>query len=69
MASVTYEITGTDGSWRVVQDGRPGGLDYLTKEAAFEAAVGAAMLTIRDGLGVVVRVDGRAAGETALGTP
>ncbi|MET4329655.1 phosphotransferase system HPr-like phosphotransfer protein [Bradyrhizobium sp. i1.15.2] len=40
---------------------------YSTKEAAFESAVAAASLALREGHEVHVSVPGREAGENALG--
>lgn len=64
MAAV-YEVVGRENAWRVLHDGETS-LDYATKEAAFEAAVGAAMLSLRDGFDVMVTARG-SAGRSALG--
>jgi hypothetical protein len=45
-----YEIVGLRGVWRVKHDGEAAG-NYEGKPAAFEAAVAAAALTVRDGWG------------------
>jgi len=47
----SYEIAGTEGEWRVRQDGKIENTAdaYSTKEAAFEAAVVVASLALRQG--------------------
>jgi hypothetical protein len=47
MGIASYEIVGSGGIWRVKHDGEPIGR-YQTKEAAFEAAVAAASLAVKD---------------------
>jgi hypothetical protein len=49
MGIASYEIVGSGGIWRVKHDGEPIGR-YQTKEAAFEAAVAAASLAVREGI-------------------
>jgi hypothetical protein len=59
-------VTKADG-WSVLHDGETRN-DYATKEAAFEAAVTAATLAIREGHEVRISVPSREAGNgTALG--
>jgi hypothetical protein len=59
-------VTKADG-WSVLHDGETRN-EYATKEAAFEAAVVAASLAIREGHEVRLSVPNRAAGNgTALG--
>lgn len=48
MGLASYEIFGTDGDWRIRHDGKAENV-YQTKEAAFEAAVTAASLALREG--------------------
>jgi hypothetical protein len=48
MAIASYEVVGSGGVWRVKHDGEPVG-SYQTKESAFEAAVAAASLAVREG--------------------
>ena len=48
MGTATYEIFGTEGEWRVRHDGNAENV-YATKESAFEAAVAAASLALRQG--------------------
>jgi len=55
MGLASYEIVGSGGIWRV--DGEPMGR-YQTKEAAFEAAVAAASLAVREGYQVQLSVPG-----------
>ncbi len=63
MGLAVYEITGDAGQWRVFHDGEASNV-YQTKEAAFEAAVAAASLALRQGHDVRVSVTG---GSTATG--
>lgn len=56
---------GTEGIWRVRHDGRAEN-EYATKQAAFEAAIGAASLAIRQGHEVIVAAP---ASETTSGLP
>jgi hypothetical protein len=48
MGLASYEIFGRAGEWRVRHDGKSENV-YETKEAAFEAAVAAASLALRQG--------------------
>jgi hypothetical protein len=54
----SYEIIGRDAEWRVHHDGKAENV-YETKEAAFEAAVAAASLALRQGHEVRVAAPGR----------
>ncbi|MEJ1160939.1 hypothetical protein [Prosthecomicrobium sp. N25] len=67
MARMSYEIRGGEGSWTVSGTSGPPGLDYLTKEAAFEAAVGSAMNALREGHEIVITVPGARPDGTTLG--
>ena len=55
MGLASYEIIGVEGEWRVHHDGKAENV-YVTKESAFEAAVAAASLAMRQGHEVVVKV-------------
>lgn len=55
MAIASYEVVGSGGVWRVKHDGEPVG-SYQTKESAFEAAVAAASLAVREGYEVQLSV-------------
>lgn len=67
MGLAEYMIVSKAEGWTVLHDGSAEH-DYQTKEAAFEAAVAAASLAIRQGHEVHVSVPGRDAGnKTALG--
>jgi hypothetical protein len=67
MGLAEYMIVSRPAGWTVLHDGAAHH-DYETKEAAFEAAVAAASLAIREGHEVHVSVPGRDAGKkTALG--
>lgn len=57
MGLASYAITPIDDRWSVLHDGETEG-DYVTKEAAFEAAVAAASLAIREGHEVHVSAPG-----------
>jgi hypothetical protein len=63
MGLANYEIIGTAGEWRVRHDGRAENV-YETKESAFEAAIAAASLALRQGHEVRVSAPGT---ETATG--
>jgi len=58
MGLASYEIIGTDAEWRVRHDGKAENVDE-TKEAAFEAAVAAASLALRQGHEVRISAPGR----------
>lgn len=58
MGLASYEIVGNAGAWRVSHDGRAENV-YQTKEAAFEAAVAAASLALRQGHEVRIAAPGR----------
>jgi sarcosine oxidase gamma subunit len=67
MGLAEYMIVSKPDGWTVLHDGTAQH-DYDTKEAAFEAAVAAASLAIRQGHEVHLSVPGREAGnKTALG--
>lgn len=57
MGLASYAITPIAERWSVLHDGEVEG-DYVTKEAAFEAAVAAASLAIREGHEVHVSAPG-----------
>lgn len=66
MEAAIYDVAGGEGAFTV------GGLNdptmrYVTKEAAFEAAVASAWTAIKEGRAVVIRVRGADGGESALG--
>jgi uncharacterized protein (DUF58 family) len=63
MGVASYEIVGRAGEWRVSHDGKAENV-YETRESAFEAAVAAASLALRQGHEVRVTVPG---GATATG--
>jgi hypothetical protein len=48
MGLAAYDIQGSGKSWSIFHDGKSEG-DYATPEAAFEAAVAAASLALREG--------------------
>ena len=67
MGLATYSIVATGKTWGVLHDGNLEG-DFITKESAFEAAVAAASLAIREGHEVHVSAPGRGEGNgSALG--
>jgi hypothetical protein len=61
-----YKIIRDREGWTVRHSG-PNEGSYATKEAAFEAAVGAASSAIHNGRGITITVEGAAAGESNLG--
>jgi hypothetical protein len=58
MGLASYEIVGSAGEWRVSHDGKAENV-YETKESAFEAAVAAASLALRQGHEVRIMAPGR----------
>ncbi len=69
MGLAEYKIVPKGRGWSVLHDGAASN-DYASKEAAFESAVAAASLALREGHEVHVSVPGREAGNgTALGVP
>jgi hypothetical protein len=67
MGLAEYMIVAKGNGWSVLHDGSADN-EYATKEAAFESAVAAASLAIREGHEVHVSVPGRDSGNgTALG--
>jgi phosphotransferase system HPr-like phosphotransfer protein len=67
MGLAQYAIVPVQDQWGVLHDGDVKNR-YATKEAAFESAVAAASLALRQGHEVHVTVPAREAGETALGS-
>lgn len=67
MGLANYAIVAHGGTWVILHDGEAEG-DFETKEAAFESAVSAASLAVRQGHEVHVSVPGREVGGTALGS-
>ncbi|MDH7794473.1 MULTISPECIES: hypothetical protein [unclassified Beijerinckia] len=63
-----YDIVPNAHGWGVRHDGETTG-EYVTKEAAFEAAIPAASLAIRHGHEVLIRVSEQRSGDTSDGTP
>jgi hypothetical protein len=67
MGLADYKVVANGKTWSVLHDGRAENA-YDTKEAAFEAAVAAASLAIREGHEIRVSAPGHEAGnKTALG--
>jgi hypothetical protein len=58
LAIASYGVVGTGGAWHVKHDGEPIG-NYPSKEAAFQAAVAAALEQIREGYEVQISVPGK----------
>ena len=65
MGLAQYSIVPIQNDWGVLHDGNING-NYATKETAFEAAMAAASLAIRQGHEVHVSAPGREEGEAAL---
>ena len=66
MGLARYRILGTAGTWTVEHDSKSPN-NYATKEAAFEAAVAAASLALRQGHEIILTAPGSEAGGTATG--
>jgi len=66
MGRATYAVTAIGQKWGILHNGEIEG-DYVTKESAFEAAVAAASLAIREGHEVQVSAPGAPPSNTALG--
>jgi hypothetical protein len=67
MGLASYAVVEHKKRWVILHDGEAEG-DFATKESAFESAVAAASLAIRQGHEVHVSAPGREAGnKTALG--
>jgi hypothetical protein len=66
MGIAAYTVRQLGDGWAVEHDGKIEGMNYLTKEAAFEAIVGAASNSIKEGHEVRITVPGTAPGESAL---
>jgi hypothetical protein len=58
MGVAQYAVTPQGQGWTVLHDGNAKS-DYATKEAAFEAAVAAASLAIREGHAIDIKVSSR----------
>ena len=65
MGMAAYDVIGSSGQWQVIHDGRAENV-YETKESAFEAAVAAASMALRQGHDVSITVSGV---KTATGAP
>lgn len=61
-----FDVSGGEGAFHVAGLPDPT-MRYVTKEAAFEAAVAAAWTAIKEGRSVVIRVRGSDGSESALG--
>jgi hypothetical protein len=66
MAEAVYRVVAHNGGWGILHDGAVSG-EYITKEAAFEAAVGPASNAIKNGQAVTITVAGSDTGEPSLG--
>jgi phosphotransferase system HPr-like phosphotransfer protein len=64
MGMARYAIIGQKGDWHVEHDGKVANT-YETKEAAFEAAVAAASLAMREGHEIAITAPGANATGTA----
>jgi hypothetical protein len=63
MGLAQYAVIAAGDHWGVLHDGNVEG-DFATKESAFESAIAAASLAIREGHEIHVSVPGRDAGNT-----
>jgi len=66
MGLASYKIFGIPGAWHVDHDGKAANT-YQTKEAAFEAAVAAASLAMRQGHEVIITAPGSNGTEATTG--
>jgi hypothetical protein len=66
MGLASYQIIGEPGKWHVLHDEQAPNT-YETKEAAFEAAVAAASLALRQGHEVMVAAPGSGGTEATTG--
>lgn len=66
MDPAIFDVSGGEGAFHVKGLADPT-TRYVTKEAAFEAAVAAAGTAIKEGRSVVIRVRGTDGSESALG--
>ena len=66
MQEAKYNIVRRERGWGIRHDGSING-EYLTKEAALEAAVAAASNAVKDGYAVTITVEGSHNDEPALG--
>jgi hypothetical protein len=66
MREATYNIVEHKGGWGISHDGSVDG-EYLTKEAALEAAAAAASNAVKNGYAITITVEGSEADEPALG--
>ena len=66
MGQANYKIVETKDGWGISHDGKVSG-SYVSKDVAFEAAVGPASNAIRKGDAVQITVEGAAPGESARG--
>lgn len=66
MGLAKYEIIGSQGNWQVRHDGQAPNT-YVTKEAAFESAVAAASLALRQGNEVIVTAPSSHGTEPVIG--
>ena len=67
MGMASYEIVGRAGEWRTSHDGKAENV-YETEESAFEAAVAAASLALRQGYEVRISVPGQGTATGAANT-
>lgn len=67
MGLASYAIVEHRGAWVILHDGEAEG-DFETKEAAFESAMSAASLAVRQGHEVHVSAPGREASGTVPGS-
>jgi hypothetical protein len=66
MGLARYTIIGRPGDWTIEHDGKTPH-SYATKESAFEAAVAAASLAMREGHEILISAPGSAESGTATG--
>jgi hypothetical protein len=64
--TAVYRVVRRNDEWAIEHDNKVEGT-YATKEAAFEAIIGAASNSIKGGVGVSIEIPPRRAGQSSLG--
>jgi hypothetical protein len=67
MAMIHFAILRRDDHWAIDENGQVSG-EYISREAAFEAAAGAASNLLKVGDGIAIVVEEPAVNESGLGT-
>ena len=65
-STANYKVVSRGEEWAIDHDGKVLG-SYATKEGAFEAIIGAASNSIKDGFGIAIHIPASDADEASLG--